>query len=92
MKLALALILTTTLAHAELKELSAKTDVGEIVLTNLPCEIPNPYGFDNVAYATDGNVKHPACWFTNGKNFSVWYYEEPDHPVGTYGEYYFKAR
>jgi hypothetical protein len=92
MKLALALLLTTTLAHAEVRELYAKTDVGEIVLTAQPCDIPNPYGFDNMAYAMEGKIKHDACWYASGDGYNVWYYDEPDHPVGTYGGYYFKVR
>jgi hypothetical protein len=45
-----------------------------------------------MAYAMEGKIKHDACWYASGDGYNVWYYDEPDHPVGTYGGYYFKVR
>jgi hypothetical protein len=96
MKILLAALLLSFNAYADevayTSELVAKTDAGEIVLENILCEVPNPHGFNYRAYATDGAVVHAGCWLGSADTVSVWFYEEPDHPVATYGGYYFKPR
>ena len=45
------------------KELTMATEVGEIVLTVEPCPLHPNYGFEYLAYATDGKEPdHLGCW------------------------------
>ena len=74
------------------KELSLKTDVGDVVLTINPCKVENSHGFAYEAYATDGDVKHNGCWFKDHDIVNILFYDEPIKLVATFKDYLFKAR
>ena len=90
--------LISTTVKAELpKELSLKTESGEVVLTIESCPITaSPYEYK--AYATErvtgeGVKVHKGCWTKSGPQVSILFYEEPQQPfIATYADYYFKPR
>lgn len=79
------------------EELSMKTDVGKVSLTDKPCVEQNTHGFDWEAYATENDphsgvtgIVHKGCWSKVGDIVSIWFYQETPKLLATYKDYYFK--
>ena len=66
----IALLVTTISSEIKAEEhheeLIMETDVGEVVLTSVPCNLsvhPRYFSFNLAAYATElGKDSHPGCW------------------------------
>lgn len=88
---ALLLLSTTAIAGEAVKEMSMKTDVGEVVLTLESCPIASPEGFDYYGYATEkGQPDHPGCWGADNVVVQIWFVNE--NVIGIYKKELFKPR
>lgn len=88
-----AAFLFSSTAQAEnvYKEMSLKTEVGEIVLTIEPCPIKPHFGYEYKAYATEkGGADHPGCWKDEGGAIGIWFPEIKS--VATYNKKLFEPR
>ena len=76
------LLLEYPYAQETIKQMSMKTEVGEIVLTTEECAFKNMglQGYDYAAYATElGHANHEGCWKSDsyeGKHAVYIYFPE----------------